>query len=94
MQTTSETSHFPGNIAEEADARIDSLSKSTHRAVNRVADTASSVARQLGRKGNELLAVQHRWVACSRGAVCRHPLASLAIAVATGLLISRLSGRE
>lgn len=94
MPTTSEISGQAGDVADKAQARIESISESTHKAIDRVADKASSVTQQLGEKSSEFLAAQRRWTAKSCNAVCRHPLASVAIAVAAGALISRLSGRS
>lgn len=76
---------------EKAVAGIESLAGSAHEAVDRVADSMVAAARQLGGQGRELLASQHRWTEASRDTVRRHPIASVAIALAAGVLLSRLS---
>lgn len=99
MQTISNPEPLVGSatttgLGERTTARMERLSESAHEAVNRAADTMSSAARELGAKGEKLMATQHLWTEKSRDTVRRHPIASVAIALAAGLVISRLSGRQ
>jgi ElaB/YqjD/DUF883 family membrane-anchored ribosome-binding protein len=79
-----------GSVAAKADTKIENITGSAHQAVDRVADAMSSVAHQLSEKSEELLAAQARVRNASRTTVCSHPFASVAIAIAAGVLISRL----
>ncbi|HLO65110.1 MAG TPA: hypothetical protein VK165_19280 [Azonexus sp.] len=78
-------------LAAQAGTRIDKLTEGAHKTIDRVADTAVSTARRLGLKRAQLAGLQRRWTANSCQTVCRHPVASLAIALAAGVLISHFS---
>lgn len=78
-------------LAERAVAGIDSWSSSAHKAVDLVAGTMSTAARQVGDKSHDWFEAQHRWTEASRDTVRRHPIAAVAIALAAGVLLSRLS---
>lgn len=58
----------------------------------RVAGRLTAVMRRLGGKGRELSAARQHWADVSRETVRRHPIASVAFALAAGVLISRISG--
>lgn len=83
--------YFSPATAEKTAAGIESLAGSAHQAVDRVSGTVAAAARQLGDQGQELLAAQRRLTEASRDTVRRHPIASVAIALATGVLLSRLA---
>jgi hypothetical protein len=87
----SDADKVAAGLSERAAAGIDSWSNSAHRAVDLVANTMSSAAKQVGDKGHDWLATQQRWTEASRETVRRHPIASVAIALAAGALLSRLS---
>lgn len=96
MQTTSSDkptslSGSTEELAAQAGKRIGQFTEGAHQTIDRVADTAVSTARRLGLKRAQLANLQRRWTSTSCQTVCRHPLASLAIALATGVLISRFS---
>ncbi len=95
MQTTSSDKASLSGAAEElaaqAGTRIGQLTEGAHKTIDRVADSAVSTARRLGLKRAQLAGLQRRWAANSCQTVCRHPVASLAIALAAGVLISHFS---
>lgn len=74
MQTAPSETGLPDKAA----AGIERLSVSAHEAVDKLAGTASTAARQLGQKTRELSAVQAEWVNSAEQYVQRHPFASLA----------------
>lgn len=100
MQTTSSDkpvslSGTAEELAARAGTRIGQLTQGAHNTIDRVADSAVSTARRLGLKRAQLAGLQRRLAANSCQTVCRHPLASLAIALAAGVLISHFSeGRK
>lgn len=69
---------------------IDKLSNSAHEAFDKIADVTSQTAEALGEKGEQLLNAEQRLIKSCRGYVRDNPMASLGIAVAAGLLLSRL----
>ena len=97
-QNASETTVSPGRaneLAAKADVGIDEMTDSAHKTVDQIADTASSAAWELGRQGERLISAQRRFAKASYRTMCRHPVASVAIAAVAGLLLGRLSeGRQ
>ncbi|MCG2578727.1 hypothetical protein LZ012_17150 [Dechloromonas sp. XY25] len=96
MQTTSSDkpaalSASAEELAAQAGTRIGQLTEGAHKTIDRVADTAQTTARRLGLKRAQLASLQRRWASNSCQTVCRHPVASLAIALAAGVLISHFS---
>lgn len=69
---------------------IDKLSNSAHEAFDKIADATSETAEMLGEKGEQLLNAEQRLVKSCRGYVRDNPIVSMGIAVAAGLLLSRL----
>lgn len=69
---------------------IDKLSNSAHEAFDKIADATSQTAEMLGEKGEQLLNAEQRLVKSCRGYVRDNPIVSMGIAVAAGLLLSRL----
>lgn len=79
-------------MPEKAVAGIETLSSGAHQAVDAMAAGMSAAARQLGDKGRDLLAAQHRLAEASRDTVRRHPIAAVAVALVAGVFLSRISG--
>jgi ElaB/YqjD/DUF883 family membrane-anchored ribosome-binding protein len=90
FQDTTASSTLAGS-AEKGAAKIEQYSGSAHHAVDRVAEAAASALRHAGEKGEELVHLQDEWLEGARGAVRRHPVASVVIAVGVGLLFSRFT---
>lgn len=80
--------------AAAAASRIDKLSCSAHATVDRLAGALSSAARRFGSKRDAWRTAGQHLTERSRHTVCRHPVAAVALAVAAGVLLSRLGGRE
>lgn len=87
--------------AEQAHRAIDRVSKLTRPAVERIATSAHSavdsianatcqVADTLGRKGEQLMDAEARMVGSTRGYISANPITALAIALAAGVLLSRM----
>lgn len=95
MQTTtpSSSSLDPRDVSQRAQAGIDRLRNTAHETVERAAAVASSAADRLGTRSGELIATKNEWMDTTRGYVRDHPLAALAVALAAGYLLSRLTGR-
>jgi ElaB/YqjD/DUF883 family membrane-anchored ribosome-binding protein len=80
---------------------MDRMVQSAHEAVDRFAEKAApaleklrstmgSATEKLPMSKDELSAMQQEWTASLRDTVREHPLASLAVAAAAGVLISRM----
>lgn len=88
----------PINITEKAAASMEgmssTLSSSGHQAVDRMAGAMSAAAKTLSERGQDLMAAQKRLTEASCETVRRHPIASVAVALAAGVLISRLTSHS
>ena len=62
--------------------------------MGRVTQTASEAASRLSDKAHELYDLQGEYVETARSYVREHPMAAIGIAIAVGLLISRLTSRR
>lgn len=69
--------------AEKASPAIERLRSG----VNHAAETVRSATRELGE-------LQERWIANARGCVRDHPLLAIGVAVAAGMIVSRLRERR
>jgi ElaB/YqjD/DUF883 family membrane-anchored ribosome-binding protein len=76
--------------SDAASAVVDRFASGTHRAVDKIADAAAQAVNTLGVKGEELKGAQVRVMDACRSSVREHPVASLAIALAAGFVLSRL----
>jgi ElaB/YqjD/DUF883 family membrane-anchored ribosome-binding protein len=76
------------------DETIDRLKSGAHEAVDKAANATSQAADAIGQKGEQLKNAEQQFVEDCRGYIHENPVASLAIAVGAGFLLSRLmSGR-
>ena len=78
------------NSAASLGPAVDRVAAGVHDAVDMVAGAATTAASAIDKKGEQLKAVQQRYVDACRGRVRDNPLASLGIAAAAGFLISML----
>lgn len=85
-QTTSET------LAEQATAGLARLSDTAQQTMGRVTDYASHAASRLSDRGHELM--DSPYVDSARSYVRQHPVAAIGIAIAVGLIISKLTSRR
>jgi ElaB/YqjD/DUF883 family membrane-anchored ribosome-binding protein len=81
-------------LAEQASAKLGRLSETAHQTLGRVSEVASQAASRLSAKGHELLELRGEAVDTARSYVREHPIAAIGIAIAIGLLISRLTSRR
>ena len=90
--------------AEKAQAAIDRTAQSAHSMVDRAAEKVTPAVEHLRSSVNSASAALHsgveefdeyqeRWLANCRGHVRDYPLVSLGIAIAAGMVISRLLSR-
>jgi ElaB/YqjD/DUF883 family membrane-anchored ribosome-binding protein len=68
----------------------DEVTKSAHRAADKVASVAGQASEVLGETGQQLKAAEQRLMANCRGYVRDNPVTSLGIAVGAGFILSRL----
>ena len=88
------TARHAENIAEKAGATLNQLSDAAQQTVDRVTEAASQAAQRLGEHADELWALQQRATESTRSYVRDHPIAAIAIAIAVGLLLARLTSRR
>jgi ElaB/YqjD/DUF883 family membrane-anchored ribosome-binding protein len=99
MQNTGMQGSNPGastvdKIAEQASAGLSRLQDTAQQTMGRVTDYASQAAGRLSDRGQELMAMQGRAAEQARSYVREHPIAAIGIAIAVGLIISRLTSRR
>jgi ElaB/YqjD/DUF883 family membrane-anchored ribosome-binding protein len=103
MQNTGMQGSTPGaagaaghaeNEVERTPAGLGRLSDTAQQTMERVTHAAAQTAASLGKRSEELLALQERALVTARSYVREHPIATVAIALAIGLLISRLTSRR
>lgn len=81
-----------------AEGQIERASQGAHRAVDRAAEAASSVAgrfgdtvEQLAEKRDQLMELPENWIEGARDYVREHPVASVGIALAAGYLLHMIT---
>ena len=96
MQNTGmEGSNPAAGLAEgDAGARLGRVTESAQQALDRITRTAHDAANRLAERTEELWALQGRAMETARGYAKEHPLATVAIAVAVGVILSRLLSRK
>lgn len=101
MQNTSMQGSTPGavagrtdNIADKASDSLSRLSDTAHQTMDRITDATSQAASRLSEKGQDLWERRGEAVDTARTYVREHPIATIGIAIAVGLLISRLTSRR
>lgn len=78
-------------LGEAAQAGIDRFATSAHDAVDRATSTAVAAADRLGAKSDEWMNAKNRAVASTTTYVREHPFTAIGIALAVGVLLSRLT---
>ena len=81
-------------LTEQATAGFNRLSDTAQQTMGRVSQAASQAASRLSEKGQALYDMQGEYVETARTYVRQHPIAAIGIAIAVGLLISRLTSRR
>jgi|KBSMisStaDraftv2_1062788.scaffolds.fasta_scaffold2553090_1 ElaB/YqjD/DUF883 family membrane-anchored ribosome-binding protein len=88
------TGRYGEKLADRASDTFNRLSESAQQTLDRVSDAASQTAGRLSEKGQELWERRGEAVDTARSYVREHPVATIGIALAIGLLISRLTSRR
>jgi ElaB/YqjD/DUF883 family membrane-anchored ribosome-binding protein len=83
-----------GQLQQTAQQTVDRVSEAASQTADRVTEAASQAARQLSAHTDELWAMQERALDSTRTYVKAHPIAAVGIAVAIGLLLSKLTSRR
>lgn len=76
------------------DTTISRMASGAHEAVDKVADATTHAADNLTEKGNQLKAVEERWLDDLREYVQANPVTAIGIALAGGYLASRILGKR
>ena len=82
------------DLATRASEKLGQLSDTAHQTMGRLTNAASQAASRLGERGEELWALQGKATETARTYMREHPLATIGIAVAIGLVLSRLLTRR
>jgi len=82
------------DLAARASEKLGHLSDSAQHTMERFTEAASQAASRLGEKGEELWALQGRATETARTYMREHPIATIGIAVAIGLVLSKLLTRR
>ena len=88
------TAEYAQKLAEQASSGLSRLSDTAHDVRGRMQHAASQAADRLGERGRELLELEGRAMEVAKTYVREHPLAAIGIAIAIGLLISKLTSRR
>jgi ElaB/YqjD/DUF883 family membrane-anchored ribosome-binding protein len=92
------TTRFAEALAEKAGTSLGELQQTARQTVDRVTEAAtqaaSDAAQRLSAHSDELLALQGRAMDNARTYVRAHPIAAIGIAIAIGLILSRLTSRR
>ena len=78
-------------VVQSAHQAVDTLAAKAAPLVDRFSSKMDGASGQMHDRADQLTAMQEEWVESARTTVREHPLASLAAAVAVGMLLSRLS---
>ena len=92
MQGSSPAAQQPESTAEQASAGLARLSDTAQQTMERFTKAASQAASQLSARGEELLNAPQ--VEKAKTYMREHPLATIGIAVAVGLVLSKLLSRR
>jgi ElaB/YqjD/DUF883 family membrane-anchored ribosome-binding protein len=94
MQGSTQTAQDTQDLATRASDKLGQLSDTAHQTMERFSQAASQAASRLGERGEELWALQGRATETARTYMREHPVATIGIAVAIGLVLSRLLSRR
>jgi ElaB/YqjD/DUF883 family membrane-anchored ribosome-binding protein len=103
MQNTSMYGSTPGatttgqtteDVANKANEKLSQFTDAAQQTIDRVTQAASNAAGRLSARGEELWAMRDQATETARTYMREHPLATIGIAVAIGLILSRLLSRH
>ncbi|CAN5348575.1 hypothetical protein BH09PSE5_BH09PSE5_19090 [soil metagenome] len=78
-------------LAQTAHETIDRVAAKAGPAVEKIRSTATGAAGTIQQKATDFGAMEEQWMESARGVVRENPLAAIAVAVAAGMLLSRLA---
>lgn len=78
-------------VTQSAHDAIDQVAAKATPAIEQLQSAASNAAQSLQDKANSLGEMEEVWIESARNCVRDHPLASVLVALAAGMLINRLS---
>ena len=81
-------------LADQARAGLGRISETAQHAMDTLSQAASQAAERLSAHSEELWALQGRAADTTRSYIREHPLATIGIAIAIGVLLSRLTSRR
>lgn len=81
-------------VAAGAHDAVDKAASAANSAVDKAASAAAAAARVAGEKGEQLNALQERYLDGARSRVRDNPLAAVGVALAAGFLVSFLLSRR
>lgn len=81
-------------LAQSAHAAIDRVAESAKPAVERARTAAAGAASTVEAKASALGELEQQWMTAAREHVRQNPLTSIALALAAGVLIARLTSRR
>ncbi|HZE91952.1 MAG TPA: hypothetical protein VE029_09655 [Rhizobacter sp.] len=85
------TSESVDRMAQTAHAAIDRVAEQARPAVDKARAAATHAAAAMESKASQIGEMEAQWMDSCRAHVRQHPLSSMAIAVAAGMLIARLA---
>lgn len=91
---TTSASRYAETAAEKASEGLGRLSDTAQQTMDRVTQVATQTANRLSERGQELWDMRGEAAETARSYVREHPIATIGIAIAIGLLISRLTSRR
>lgn len=96
MQNTGMQGSTPGatEVAEQAASKLGQLSDTAQQTVERLTHAASQAASRLGARTHDFWEAQGPAVEKARDYMREHPVVTIGVAVAIGLVISRLLTRR
>jgi ElaB/YqjD/DUF883 family membrane-anchored ribosome-binding protein len=96
MQNTGMQGSTPGatDVAEQAASKLGQLSDTAQQTMERLTHAASQAASRLGERTHEFWEAQGPAVEKARTYMREHPLVTIGVAVAIGLVLSRLLTRR
>lgn len=91
---TGPTDYGSENALNDTNAKLQNLSQSAQQTVEHLTAAASQAAARLSERGRDLWEAQQPNIERARGYMREHPVATVGIAVAIGLILSRLLSRR
>lgn len=88
------TTHAAENLAARASEKLSDITSAAQQTVERLTSAASQAANRLGARSEELWEMRGQATETARTYMREHPLATIGIAVAVGLILSRLLSRR